>query len=218
MEEKGTRSARSIKTLNKLVQKLVQDPNSCPEEWSSTCCRISNTALQKLSYYDSRAWVPTEMKEAGVFGDDLDKLGSVWYMRGSPYSLRITNMSWVFDGLGRFVIGAKACNCVALMWPLQSVLEVGVDGHEVMSWMENLDDSEFRGWSRNIVHCPLVGDGVVWVPYGWCCALVSFPNGDTIRPSFAVTMAVVSKKLAQQVNAQARELIAGHLRKSPSQG
>ena len=52
----------------------------------SVPCKITET--RKLPMYSGRNWMPEGAKSAGLVGDDLQGLGSIFLCRNEPYSMR----------------------------------------------------------------------------------------------------------------------------------
>ena len=69
----------------------------------SVPCKITET--RKLPAYSGRNWVPEGAKSAGLVGDDLQGLGSLFLCRDEPYSLRTGYYDVFAEGIGKFFVG-----------------------------------------------------------------------------------------------------------------
>ena len=204
-----SRRYKTGRKIDTMVERLAQDPSVHNNEWMTVACRLNIGGKRVLPILESRSWVPEAMRAVGIVSEDFDGLGSGWLLRSEPCNIRVTNGGWSFDHLGRFIFGLTN-NMIAIMWPSEKILELGTPASSVMDFIETITVAEWKGWKNNVVHCPLQTGGIVWVPYGYQCALVSF--GD-IRPpkrepTWTYTFHVVSKKLYQNLDDATRDMIS----------
>ena len=80
-------------------------------ELSSLAVPCMITAARKLPKYSGRNWMPEAAKSAGLVGDDLQGLGSIFLCRDEPYALRAGYHDVFAEGIGKFFVGLIDCNC-----------------------------------------------------------------------------------------------------------
>ena len=138
-------------------------------------CKI--TEKKKLPAYSGRNWVPEGAKSAGLVGDDLGGLGSIFLCRDEPYSRRSGHHDVFGEGIGKFFVGLNNCNCLLLSWPMSSVTELGIASWTFAKFIETMKKNEFlQFFEAHVQHHHLNDKSVIWVPYGRAVAIVSLPT------------------------------------------
>ena len=141
----------------------------------SVPCKITET--RKLPAYSGRNWVPEGAKSAGLVGDDLQGLGSIFLCRDEPYSLRTGYYDVFAEGIGKFFVGLPNCNCLLFSWPMSSVTDLGIASWTFAEFVETMKKKEFlQFFEAHVQHHHLNDESVIWVPYGRAVAIVSLPT------------------------------------------
>jgi hypothetical protein len=138
-------------------------------------CKITET--RKLPKYSGRNWMPEAAKSAGLVGDDLQGLGSIFLCRDEPYALRSGYHDVFAEGIGKFFVGLIDCNCLLFSWPMSSVTELGISSWTFVEFVEKMKKKEFlHFFEAHVQHHHLNDKSVIWVPYGRAVAIVSLPT------------------------------------------
>ena len=170
-------------------------------------CRI--TAARKLPKYSGRNWMPEAAKSAGLVGDDLQGLGSIFLCRDEAYSMRTGYQHIFADGFGKFFVGlTDQCNCLLLSWPISSVTDLGIASWTFSQFVETMKRKEFlQFFEANVEHHHLNNESVIWVPYGRAVAIVSLPTfsgpnavakSEKVPPNYYMYHNLVSTLLYEQ--------------------
>ena len=170
-------------------------------------CRI--TEKKKLPVYSGRNWIPERAKSAGLVGDDLEGLGSIFLCRDEAYSMRTGYQHIFADGFGKFFVGlTDQCNCLLLSWPISSVTDLGIASWTFSQFVETMKGKEFlQFFEANVEHHHLNNESVIWVPYGRAVAIVSLPTfagpnavakSEKVPPNYYMYHNLVSTLLYEQ--------------------
>ena len=212
--------------INKCMKNLLNEMKTVQKEafqrgyhadvWSTSQMKLSMAKGRVLPKFQAREWVPEALACDGYTGDDLDGLGAMWIHRAHANTARAGTGEFPYDGCGRFLCGMSGCNACVLMWPSGRSLELGQEARQIQEFWENLPETEFVEFFKNVKHCKLSEGAAVWVPYGWSLMVTALPvtneSGTLVEQvSFYFTMAHVNKKLWQKVDETTRQLITGHL-------
>ena len=173
----------------------------------SVPCKITET--RKLPVYSGRDWMPEGAKSAGLVGDDLEGLGSIFLCRDEAYSMRTGYQHIFADGFGKFFVGlTDQCNCLLLSWPISSVTDLGIASWTFSQFVETMKGKEFlQFFEANVEHHHLNNESVIWVPYGRAVAIVSLPTfsgpnavakSEKVPPNYYMYHNLVSTLLYEQ--------------------
>lgn len=224
----ASRAQQCFKRLAKTAHKCMVSDDFDPADWGSMTCRIS-TEKQKMEFFESRGWVPDCLKDSGAIGEDLDGLGSLWYCLQLPKSMRHGHDKLCFDMMGRFIIGLYQCDLIVLAFPAKSTFDLGVPSWETITFLDTIQESEWKHWSdQNIIHCRLDAGAVAWIPYGWSfVAIALVPNIENKAEAVPIvdkssnsgpqywsnfcTMALVSRALFDKLEKPLRIMIQRHI-------
>jgi hypothetical protein len=213
-------------TRNKLSMKESQQHMICDEQrnqydaqdWNVMERRFDLSGNKPIASYADRSWVPPGLKNN--VNEDLNCLGSLWIHRMSANSSRFGNDGFVFDSIGRFILGLDDCQIVVMTWPADKVLELGGQSWLIPDYLELLKGKDqLDDFLTHVKHFPLKQYGACWIPYGWSCCVAAMPtdmkydddkaNVNHNGISHYLTMSYVNKGLWDKVSEQSRDLIRG---------
>lgn len=225
--EAESQAAGLLRILSRTIRKMALDSDYSQADYCSMLCRIGS-ALGKLEYFESRAWVPGCLREAGTVGDDIDGLGSLWYNVQRPKSLRWGHESFVFDLMGRLLIGLDQCDVIVLSWLAKVSLDLGIPSQETVTFMDSVSATQWRDWIKTVDHCRLTAGAIAWIPYGSSCAVIGLePDTDDTEKAIPLsgasamggsatpqywssflTMSLVSRSLYDHLSTNDRSILA----------
>ena len=188
-------------------------------DWAVQHRRFPMTGHKPIEHFSNRSWVPQALKP--FINEELDALGSLFIHRMLANTSRSGNAGFIFDSLGRFMLGLEDCQLVIMTWPSKLTLELGGSSWLLIEWMESLKKDLMDQFLMDVKHFTLRENEMCWIPYGHSCCVAALPTpaSDALSNqeynynniSFYLTFAYVSQSLWNEVPESTRCMIKGLL-------
>ena len=200
----------AINSKQKNAKDKYHEKNGCTQ----VAFRPKSDALSEV--WSGQQWVPDVLRHHSLTPIDLSLKGSIQIVRQETYHMPFNNEDLSMVGVGKFIIGYE-CNCIVLQWPMASLSAIDIRAEDVMDFWQDSVKKQLASWSEgNMVHCQMCNGDVVWVPYGYQCAVLSLewngtpntlnqvPVGLTQSPHCYMVFNYVCKSLWDNVDPQAQ--------------